>query len=105
MINDRGMKKWTQMMLPEHRAMLKELDCKKQYSPKPDLDEQEIEEMVRCAQEAFAMGVPVTFTCWTTGQVENITGIIQKFDQQGGQFKLDDGTWCRWGNVISMTFT
>ncbi|WP_152658309.1 YolD-like family protein [Oceanobacillus sp. CFH 90083] len=44
MINDRGNKKWTAIMIPEHVAMLKEV--KKEYYAveKPILDEQQIEE-------------------------------------------------------------
>ncbi|AOM82930.1 YolD-like family protein [Salisediminibacterium beveridgei] len=104
-MHDRGMKKWTQMMLPEHRALLKELDRKKSYAPRPDLDQQELEEMMRCAQEAYATGNPVMISYWTTGHVENITGTIQKFDQQRGQFRLDDGAWYKWKSVVSLALT
>ncbi|GAB4073714.1 hypothetical protein GCM10028778_12170 [Barrientosiimonas marina] len=39
-INDRGTKKWTAMMMPEHEEMLRQLWQEQEYKEKPILDEQ-----------------------------------------------------------------
>ncbi|MBR3118957.1 MULTISPECIES: YolD-like family protein [Oceanobacillus] len=44
MIHDRGSKKWTALMLPEHIEMLKALQIEYNYKEKPILDEQQVEE-------------------------------------------------------------
>lgn len=44
MINDRGTKKWTSLMMPEHVEMLNEMWKQLEYKKKPILDEQQIEE-------------------------------------------------------------
>ncbi|WP_404451819.1 YolD-like family protein [Virgibacillus necropolis] len=51
-MNDRGTKKWTAMMLPEHIELLKKMWEETDYKEKPILDEQQIAEMelkLQCA--------------------------------------------------------
>ena len=45
MINDRGTKKWTSLMLPEHIEALKKLREEEEWKEKPIIDEHLIEEI------------------------------------------------------------
>lgn len=45
MVNDRGTKKWTSIMLPEHVNLLKEMWEQQEWKDKPILDEQLREEI------------------------------------------------------------
>jgi len=53
MINDRGTKKWTSLMMPEHVEMLNNMWKQLEYKNKPILDEQQIEENVMKLQLAI----------------------------------------------------
>jgi len=44
MVNDRGTKKWTSLMLPEHVEILKKVFAEQAYQTKPILDEQQVRE-------------------------------------------------------------
>lgn len=51
-LHDRGTKKWTAMMLPEHIELLKKMWEEDDYKENPILDEQQIDEMelkLQCA--------------------------------------------------------
>jgi|SRR5690625_4853466 len=44
MVNDRGTKKWTSLMLPEHIEILKKIFAEQAHQIKPILEEQQIKE-------------------------------------------------------------
>lgn len=52
-VNERGTKKWTSLMLPEHVQMLEELDQEQDRKEKPVLDEQMITENYMVMEEAL----------------------------------------------------
>ncbi len=53
MLHDRGTKKWTAIMLPEHVKALKKLFAEQDQKEKPVLDEQQVVEYGRLLQEAI----------------------------------------------------
>jgi uncharacterized protein (DUF305 family) len=53
MIKERGFKKWSAMMLPEHRQALKMFSMEQQYTEKPRLDEQQLDQINRVITEAM----------------------------------------------------
>lgn len=59
-MRDRGMIKWTSMMLPEHKEVLKEALKENNHKEKPILDEQQLAENERMLQEAIENGLEVS---------------------------------------------
>ncbi|MFC7060778.1 YolD-like family protein [Halobacillus seohaensis] len=57
--NDRGTKKWTSLMMPEHIEMLQEVWKEDEKEKKAILDEQQIEENVFALHCAMKDGLPV----------------------------------------------
>lgn len=53
MLHDRGTKKWTSLMLPEHAEALKKLFAEYERKEKPVLDEQQLLENESAIQEAI----------------------------------------------------
>ncbi|MGV3267075.1 YolD-like family protein [Cytobacillus pseudoceanisediminis] len=82
MIRDRGKKKWqSAFFLPEHVKMLKQIsydDYKKQK--KPQLDEQEFEEIGFVVMDSLNHTIPIKVTIWKDGFFQSITGIVDKVD-------------------------
>ena len=87
-LKDRGTKKWTSLMLPEHIAMLKEAEVKRNYLPKPELDPQEREDMDRIIREAMEFTKPIKFTYWTNGKFAEFIGYVAKMDTMMKELRL-----------------
>ncbi|ADH99523.1 YolD-like family protein [Salisediminibacterium selenitireducens] len=91
MNRDRGMKKWTQMMLPEHKQLLHELNQKEAFKPMPDLDPQEQEEMAHKILLAFHKRNPVTLSIWKDGSIHRVTGVLVQLQHETKHVQLDNG--------------
>lgn len=88
MLKDRGTKKWTAMMLPEHvegiRALIADLD----KVEKPTLDEQQLEEFERIIAEAIEYQQTVTIEYWKDGYVISVVGTINHVDINTKQLRV-----------------
>src|SRR5690625_58116 len=80
MINERGTKKWTSIMLPEQIEMLEQLDREQDRKEKPILDEQQIDENSFKLKGALEYKLEVKITYFvdhefksTEGSVKNIS--------------------------------
>ncbi|ALX48512.1 YolD-like family protein [Lentibacillus amyloliquefaciens] len=67
-VNDRGTKKWTALMMPEHEEMLRKWWAAQDYKEKPILDEQQKEEINARLQAAFHNSLPVEVTYYNRGE-------------------------------------
>ncbi|UOE96087.1 YolD-like family protein [Alkalihalobacillus sp. LMS39] len=76
MNRDRGTMKWTAMMLPEHVAMMRELEKEYKKLPKPELDEQQAEEFERTICEAMEFNQALSFEFWDDGEHKRIVGKV-----------------------------
>lgn len=84
-IKDRGLKKWTSIMLPEHVKMLKELEYDYyKEAKKPILDEYEIQIIDERLKTAYEYKLPLIFELWYNGIIEELEGIIEKIDKNQG---------------------
>lgn len=68
MINDRGSKKWTTMMLPEHGEMLKKLQKEYYLEEKPILDEQHLERLQFLLIKALENDFTIKITYFIDGK-------------------------------------
>ncbi|RST75260.1 YolD-like family protein [Siminovitchia acidinfaciens] len=80
-IKDRGTKKWTAMMLPEHVQMLKYLNVDYERVKKPDIDEQGWEEINETLHIAIEFNLPLNFTVWIDGFFDDVEGVLHYIDE------------------------
>lgn len=88
MVNDRGTKKWTSLMLPEHVEMLKNVFAEQEHKEKPILDEQQIMENEEIIKHAIHDQLMIEITYFKDhdfqviqGKVTNITDDHLSLDQ------------------------
>lgn len=80
MLHDRGTKKWTAMMLPEHLVKIREWKQERFYDKKRDLTEWEFEEIEQIIQRAFKMQALVKLTLWDHNKLQNEIGVVTGAD-------------------------
>ena len=90
MIKDRGIAKWTAMMLPEHVQSLKNLLVDDEKIQKPILDEQEIEEIETIIFGAMECNQHLIFQIYDNGFITYISGITQYIDHINKKFRVID---------------
>ncbi len=94
MIRDRGKMKWQgAFFMPEHVKMLKQITFDDKKEKKPQLDEQEFEEIGFIVMESLNYSVPIKVTIWRDGFFRALTGIVDKVDMlmKYIQFECDEG--------------
>lgn len=80
LLKDRGTIKWTSLMLPEHVEELKRLWDETKLMTKPQLDEQQLEEINQLCLDAFTNGQPVQISYYKSGIMKQLNGTIVKLD-------------------------
>ncbi|GGH81070.1 2C-methyl-D-erythritol 2,4-cyclodiphosphate synthase [Pullulanibacillus pueri] len=83
MINDRGAKKWSAMMLPEHVKMLREWeDHLMNAEEKPEVADQKLEQFDEAIQTSLHenLDVNVTYYNHSSRKRETFTGEVRKVD-------------------------
>ena len=88
MIRDRGTKKWTALMLPEHVQKLREWHEEEHLPQKKEPDEQQYEEWNRLMAEAAAEGFPLAITFWQEGKPCTVEGVIGHIDTVSSVLRL-----------------
>ncbi|MCY7919178.1 YolD-like family protein [Bacillus vallismortis] len=108
MLRDRGIIKYTSIMLPEHLTQLKQdlIDVSK--IEKPSLDDQQIEEMDLLVSEALEFNKELQFRLFNDGFVENVTGRVHyiNFEQQKlhVEDQNDNTVYINMNNIIGVTY-
>ncbi|WP_342441726.1 YolD-like family protein [Lysinibacillus sp. FSL K6-0075] len=92
MLNDRGSKKWTAMMLPEHLDLIKTWKQEQFYDKKRDLTEWELEEIEQTIQRAFKMNTLVKLTLWDHNKLHNEVGVVTGTDAYKKELLLETNT-------------
>jgi len=77
-LKDRGNKKWTAMMLIEHRKRLKELKESEKEREKPILDEQEKAVINSKLQQAVQKKLPVEIKYYADKRFKTVSGVVRK---------------------------
>jgi len=88
-LKDRGLKKWTAFMLPEHVEMMKEFD-RDDFVRKPIIDEDMIQEFESRIQYATESRCRIVFTLWHEGFTEEICGYIHRLDPISKEIWIKD---------------
>ncbi len=76
MLRDRGSKKWTAMMLPEHVRLLREWQEEDTIPDRKEPDEQQLEEWEFLLSEAMEWDRVLAIRYWKNGQPHEVEGNI-----------------------------
>jgi hypothetical protein len=88
---DRGVKKWTSFMLPEHIEMLQQYSDHEYYkTSKPILDPYQIQEIEEKIHYAMEFHYPVIFKVWYDGFTEEVSGYIHYLDPILKEIRVKD---------------
>jgi hypothetical protein len=80
-IRDRGNIKWTSMMLPEHVKLLRDWAKEDEFETKPELDEQQFDQMNEVIGEAMTYGTELSITYFDQTSHHTIKGTIHYVDE------------------------
>lgn len=90
MIRDRGNKKWTAMMLPEHVAAVKQELINLNKVEKPLLNEDRLAEIEMLIHEAMEYNLLLEFKIFKKGFIESIIGQTHFVDYIKKEFRIKD---------------
>ncbi|WP_163581105.1 YolD-like family protein [Gracilibacillus saliphilus] len=92
MIGDRGNKKWTSLMLPEHVERLQDFfkEEEKQID-KPILSEDQLEEIQRVLNEALEYELKVILKYYQNKQIHHVIGKIYMSNNGKMKMIMNDG--------------
>ena len=90
MIKDRGNKKWTAMMLPEHVAAVKQELINLKKIEKPLLVEDRLAEIEMLIHEAMEYNLLLEFKIFKKGFIESIIGHTHFIDYIKKEFRIKD---------------
>jgi len=89
-INDRGSKKWTAMMLPEHKELIKKMeDSLLNDVEKPLLDQDKLEEFDMILSQGITEGKLIKFWIYKNKRIIVIEGYIKKTNPVEGIIRVD----------------
>ncbi|HLR52359.1 MAG TPA: YolD-like family protein [Candidatus Avamphibacillus sp.] len=91
-INDRGTKKWTSLMLPEHVEALKQMFAEEERKEKPLLDEQKKMEIDLLLQVALNNDSTVEIKYYADYDYQSIKGKLLMIDALNGSLKIESDT-------------
>jgi hypothetical protein len=98
-LEDNGLWESSRMMLPEHklRIITDNYETQHKRSPKPTLDEQEWEQIMRVLMESLGLRISAQFRfyeeyedCVAVGVVERVDPYLRKFSVDGEWFNMTD---------------
>ena len=90
-VRDRGMKKWSMMMmLPEHVEEIKKWQKEDEYTEKPLLSEYELTLIAEEIERAFKGKSTIKLTYWRDGKLLDDYGVPIKIDTLNKELVIDD---------------
>jgi hypothetical protein len=93
----------SRMMLPEHKEAIRNHRTGLKARPKPELDEQRIEELSSALAEALESGAETAVTVYGIYEDETSVGVVEKIDPVGRYVKLaaeGETVWIPFGDII-----
>lgn len=90
----RGNKLWegSRMFLPQHKQALLDRKKEQQKIKRPELDEQELEELNRILYIALAKKVPVKLTYYQDGDFAELIGYVDHFFEIRKELRIIDSS-------------
>lgn len=87
---DRGMKKWQGIMLTEHIKKIKEWEAEEEYTPRPKLEEFELDLIAEELERAYAGTYTIKLTYWRNGQLSTDYGVPIEIERTQRRIVIDD---------------
>jgi|SRR5690625_1944955 len=103
MINDRGTKKWSSIMLPEHVEALKQVIAEQDYKEKPILDDQQLVEIDLKLQMAIQNDLMIEVEYFENHDFHKVQGKLLMIDALNKRLRFDDGTELKLDDVMDVT--
>jgi hypothetical protein len=100
-----GMWESSRMMLPEHRETILEQNRSLKKKVKPELEEQQQEEIARAIGVSMWLSMPMTFVLFGELQDRDIIGIAMKIDTLNRRVKIcgtDDEEWVNFSDIVQV---
>lgn len=88
--SDRGNKKWTAMMLPEHTTQLRQDAVNYGKVTRPQLDQYELEYIQDEIQRAVAIKSEITIKLWFDGEFKYSRGTIEEVNLMKRYLEVED---------------
>ncbi|QFF98802.1 YolD-like family protein [Psychrobacillus glaciei] len=89
-LRDRGSKKWVAMMLPEHLKLVREYIADQKKSPRPELDEWDIDIIQENIQISMQRNVEVEIKTWKDGAFTYSVGKLTWVDLKNRVIEVED---------------
>ncbi|KAA0944049.1 YolD-like family protein [Sporosarcina sp. ANT_H38] len=89
-IRDRGTKKWTAMMLPEHIVELNKWMDKDHYEDRPELSEWDLQSIQDELEVSYKWKCQTLIKTWKNGKIMTRGGIIEGIDLRTMIVMLDN---------------
>lgn len=89
-IHDRGNLNWQPFLLPEHRALLRELKNDDQKAEMPTLDQQQLEEFNQIICDAMAFNQPLEITYYQNGRMKQVICHVHYIDTHQQELRIRD---------------
>lgn len=90
MIRDRGKMKWqSAFFMPEHVKMLKDIEVDANKTSKPQLDEQQLEEIQIVIMESLDYTLPIKISTWENGFTNHMTAIVDNLDMINKEIRVE----------------
>jgi len=102
-VNDRGTKKWSSIMLPEHVEALKKVFAEQDYKEKPILDDQQKVEIDLKLQLALSDDLTVEVKYFADHDFHLVKGKLRTIDALNKRLRFNDGTEVKLEDVIDVT--
>lgn len=103
MINDRGTKKWSSIMLPEHVEALKQVIAEQDYKEKPILDDQQKVEIDLKLQMAIQNDLMLKVEYFRSHDFHQVQGKLRTIDALNKRLQFNDGTELKLDDVLDVT--
>lgn len=79
-LQDRGVKKWQGMMITEHVTLLKKFNEDQKKTPRPELDEWDLDTIQETIEIAMKRNVEIRIKLWREGEVILRGGLIKEIN-------------------------
>jgi len=89
-LKDRGRTKWTAMMIPEHLRLLREWQNEDNLTPRPDLDEMDMQLIGEEIERAYKSKSEIRIKTWKEGYIKQHRGKITEINPQLKYLVYDD---------------
>ncbi|MFC0471893.1 YolD-like family protein [Halalkalibacter kiskunsagensis] len=78
----------SRIMLPEHVEALRKLKEEHKKVPKPELEEQELQEIGIVVMDSLNYELQISLSYWNDGFYKDVVGVIDRVDMQSKRIKI-----------------